>query len=238
MLLLLGTTNDTLHRRRRFSFLFVRSLCTPIFFWHGNLPFSAYIRETHGILLCRTFLVIKYALTNQYQQQKSNKNLPPNTHFPPVFTIRRDYNTSSRHRFEQRLQEPTCFFSSSKGVGSTLGNWPELEQSSIVQMEGRELGLAGLITVVVAGRRDQHVATIVFLGLFSISPATSFFAPFCFFSSHSESDIPPDCCVFWSSFTIRLFAALPFLLSPFRFIPKHNTRNIISRMSLTFVVGD
>jgi hypothetical protein len=58
------------------------------------------------------------------------------------------------------------------------------------------------------------------LGLFPIPPATLSFAPFFhFFSSHSESDIPPDCCGF-----------LFFLGSSQAQLP----RNIISRMSLDF----
>ena len=104
---LLGTTNDTLHRRRRFRFI-VRSLfCrAPPIFSSGmeHLPFSAYIRNTHGIFMMPAlFLVIKYALTKSVINNKNPTKICPkskfsrrqsqDTHHPGE----RDDNTSSRH---------------------------------------------------------------------------------------------------------------------------------------------
>jgi hypothetical protein len=138
---------------------------------------------------------------------KINKNLPPNySHWSSQFG---EITTHRLGKFPTKwLQETTFFFFSlAKGVGSTLEKWPELEQSSIVQMEGREPGLAGWITV--AGRRDQHVEPL--LGLF-ISPATLFlFAPF-FVSFHTQSRIYPQIVAFffWSSLTIRFLLFLLF----------------------------
>jgi hypothetical protein len=62
----------------------VRSLCTPLFlfFWHGNLPFSAYIQETHGIALrCRVILVIS-TRSRISNNNKINKKFTPKYPFP------------------------------------------------------------------------------------------------------------------------------------------------------------
>jgi hypothetical protein len=72
---------------------------------------------------------------------------------------------------------------------------------------------------------------------FSISPATCFLLPF-YFLLPSESDIPPDCCVIFSSSS--MIADLCFLLCArfsFRFLLSTNfPQNHISYVSLNFLV--
>jgi hypothetical protein len=118
------------------------------------------------------FLVIKYALTNQYQQQNQHKNLPQT-----IPTGLSQFGDITTHRLGIFSEKGTAgvrffFFSFSGRVRSTLGNgrsWSNLASS---QMEEGYLGW-------LAGTQQWRANVELLLGLFNIS-GNLFFAPFLF----------------------------------------------------------